>query len=95
LGEYNSDLIKVHPELNCVSSPQPCVRKLATEIFEKNLVASTYYVLYQTPYICHAQGVTGLTGNKGVYSPGNNTARITDEKVAPFYDVIIDHLKYF
>jgi len=31
LGEGNSDPIKVHRELNSVSSPQPSVRMLATE----------------------------------------------------------------
>ena len=36
LGEDNSDQIKVHPELNCVSSRRPCVCMLATEPFSKN-----------------------------------------------------------
>ena len=41
LGGDNSDSIKVHPELNCVFSPQPCVRVLAIKIFRKISVAST------------------------------------------------------
>jgi len=41
LGEDNSDPIKVHPELNSVSSPGPSVRMLATAIFPKISVAST------------------------------------------------------
>jgi len=32
LREDNSDLIKIHPKLNCHSSPRLCFR----EIFEKN-----------------------------------------------------------
>jgi len=35
LGEDNSDPIKVHPEFNSGSSPQPSIRALATE-FSKN-----------------------------------------------------------
>ena len=31
LGEDNSDPIKVHPKLNCVSSPRQCVRVLGRE----------------------------------------------------------------
>ena len=30
-GEDNSDPIKVHPELNCVTSSRPCVCVLGTE----------------------------------------------------------------
>ena len=41
MGEGNSDLISVHPELNCISSLRQCVRVLATEIFQKVSVAST------------------------------------------------------
>ena len=40
LGEDNSNPFKVHPELNCVSSPRPSVRVLTTEIFPKISVAS-------------------------------------------------------
>jgi len=39
--EDKSDLIKVHPELNSVSSPQPSVRLLSTETFPKIRVGST------------------------------------------------------
>jgi len=35
LGKDNSDSFKVHPELNCVSSPQPNVRIPTTENFPK------------------------------------------------------------
>ena len=40
LGEDNSDPIKVHPELNFVSSQQPYVCVLATNSFSTILVAS-------------------------------------------------------
>ena len=51
LGEGNSDPIKVHPELNSVSSPRPSVCALATEIFPKNSVASTRMLLPWFSYI--------------------------------------------
>ena len=41
LEEDNSDPIKIHPELDCISSSRPFVRMLATEFFSKILVAST------------------------------------------------------
>jgi len=41
LGEENSDPIKVHPDLNNISSPRQCVCVFATSLFPKRLVAST------------------------------------------------------
>jgi len=41
LGEDNTDPVKVHPELNSVSSPRPSVRVLMTKNFPKTSVASS------------------------------------------------------
>jgi len=84
LGEDNSDPIKVHPELNRISSPRPCVRALAARNFTGCINSRLYDCTRLPRNEGNSMGETdkGLTKDKVFARTGNRAYDAANAKYA-------------
>jgi len=77
MREDNSDLIEIHPELNCASLPGPCFHKHAAKRFSKISVASAqrHLLRKRSPRLIRVMSLLGRVDSKTAASPHGHWLR--------------------